>query len=858
MPFASVIRLSVFDETEGFTINGVAGGDNSGWSVASAGDINGDGIDDLIIGARLADPNLFNAGASYVVFGRNPAADGAFAAILNLSALNGVNGFRIGGVAPDDRSGFSVASAGDVNGDGIDDLIVGAYRADPNGIYSSGASYVVFGKNTAADGTFAANFNLSALDGTNGFRISGVAAGDMSGYAVASAGDVNGDGIDDLIVGANGGDPNGTDSGVCYVVFGRNTAADGAFVANFNLSALDGTNGFRISGVAAGDTSGASATSAGDINGDGLDDLIIGAPSADPNGIHSGATYVVFGKNTAEDGAFAANFNLSALDGTNGFRISGAAEGDRSGRSVASAGDINGDGWGDLIIGAFLASPNGVSNAGASYVVFGKNTAADGAFAASLDLGDLDGTNGFRISGVAQADLSGCSVASAGDVNGDGIGDLIIGAVGAGVPGAAGQFGASFVVFGKDTATSGAFAADLNLSALNGANGFRISGVLVEVNQTGASVALAGDINGDGIDDLIIGAPQADPNGADSGASYVIYGRLSFTGTGADETRSGGIAADSLSGQGGKDTLSGLGGDDVLDGGDANDVLHGGDGADHLIGGAGSDILNGDAGTDDLDGGDGADKLFGGLDADDLIGGLGNDRLDGGDGIDTLGGGDGNDYLDGGTGADVMTGGVANDVYIVDDAGDQTIEALNEGYDIVRTALDGWVLGDNIEALQLQGSADIDGTGNGVANNLQGNAGANSLSGLAGVDTLNGNDGDDIIVGGLGNDLLRGGLGADVFVVAHAFAGALETDIVYDFSAAEGDFIDLTGIDAIAGGTDDAFTLVAAFSKTAGEMTLTFAGGITTLRLDTTGDGKTDYQMKINGDVTGESGDWML
>ena len=162
------------------------------------------------------------------------------------------------------------------------------------------------------------------------------------------------------------------------------------------------------------------------------------------------------------------------------------------------------------------------------------------------------------------------------------------------------------------------------------------------------------------------------------------------------------------------------------------------------------------------------------------------------------------------------------------------------------------MLGDNIEALQLQGSADIDGTGNSLANNLQGNAGANTLSGLAGVDTMNGNDGDDIIIGGLGNDLLRGGIGSDSFVVAHAFGPVLETDQVFDFSAAEGDIVDLSA--AFAG----TVVLVSAFSKTAGEMTLTFASGITTLRLDVTGDGKVDYQMKINGDVTAESGDWLL
>ena len=470
------------------------------------------------------------------------------------------------------------------------------------------------------------------------------------------------------------------------------------------------------------------------------------------------------------------------------------------------------------------------------------------AFAAVIELSALDGTTGFQINGEAAFDFSGFSVASAGDVNGDGIDDLIIGAWGAD-PNGSGS-GASYVVFGRTTG----FTANLNLFTLDGTNGFQINGETT-YDQSGRSVASAGDVNGDGIDDLIIGAFAAYPNGSNSGASYVIFGRpspVNFAGTAGDDVRSGAGLADSLSGQGGNDTLNGLDGDDILDGGDLSDVLNGGNGADDLIGGVGGDILNGDAGADDLDGGDGADKLFGGVGADDLIGGLGNDRLDGGSDIDTLVGNDGNDYLDGGLGADVMSGGTGNDIYIVDDAGDQTIELAAEGYDIVRTALDGWVLGDNIESLQQQGSGDIDGTGNGLANNLQGNAGANTLSGLAGVDTMNGNDGDDVIIGGLGNDLLRGGTGADIFVVAHAFGSVLETDQIYDFSAPEGDMIDLSAA------FDGTVSLVSAFTRTAGEMTLTFAGGLTTLRLDVTGDGKVDYQMKINGDVTGDSGGWSL
>ena len=165
-----------------------------------------------------------------------------------------------------------MSTAGDVNGDGVDDLLIGAFGADPNGIYS-GASYVVFGGAGVGSG---GNIELSALDGTNGFRLSGVAAYDYSGRAVSTAGDVNGDGVDDLLIGADRADPNGDFSGASYVVFGGAGVGSGG---NLELSALDGTNGFRLSGVAAGDLSGLAVSTAGDVNGDGVDDLLIGAPA---------------------------------------------------------------------------------------------------------------------------------------------------------------------------------------------------------------------------------------------------------------------------------------------------------------------------------------------------------------------------------------------------------------------------------------------------------------------------------------------------------------------------------------------------------------------------------------------------
>ncbi len=489
---AQVVQLSALNGGNGFRLDGVAANDFSGRSVAAAGDINGDGRGDLIIGAGQIDSD---PGRSYVVFGRSTG----FAASINLASLNGSTGFRLDGVAEYDYSSRSVAAAGDVNGDGLGDLIIGANGADPNG-ERSGSSYVVFGRSTG----FGPSIELSSLNGSTGFRLDGVAAGDDSGVCVASAGDINGDGRGDLIIGAHEADPSGNNSGSSYVVFGRSTG----FGPAINLSSLNGSTGFRLDGVAEFDLSGLSVATAGDVNGDGRGDLIIGAYEADPNGLESGSSYVVFGRSTG----FPAAINLSSLNGSTGFRLDGVAAGDRSGRSVAAAGDVNGDGRSDLIIGAYGADPNGLDS-GSSYVVFGRSTG----FPAAINLSSLNGSTGFRLDGVATDDRSGLSVAAAGDVNGDGRGDLIIGAFEADPNG---NFsGSSYVVFGRSTG----FASAINLSSLNGSTGFRLDGVALG-DFSGRSVAAAGDVNGDGRGDLIIGAPAADPNGDASGSSYVVFG----------------------------------------------------------------------------------------------------------------------------------------------------------------------------------------------------------------------------------------------------------------------------------------------------------------------------------------------
>jgi hypothetical protein len=268
-----------------------------------------------------------------------------------------------------------------VNSDGFADLIVGApYAAGLNSNFS-GSSYVVFGKAAG----FAATFNLSSLDGNNGFRLD-KEAGDLSNNSVSSAGDVNGDGFNDVIVGAPFADPNGERSGSSYVVFGKATG----FAATLDLSGLDGSNGLRLDGTA-GDFSGVSVSDAGDVNGDGFDDLIVSVPGADPNGVGSGSSYVVFGKASG----FSSTINLSSLDSNAGIRRDGAAEYDSLG-SVSSAGDVNGDGFDDLLVGASGADPNGESS-GSSYVVFGRSNFSDDVIEGTPGDDILKGTSAAEI-----------------------------------------------------------------------------------------------------------------------------------------------------------------------------------------------------------------------------------------------------------------------------------------------------------------------------------------------------------------------------------------------------------------------------------------------------------------------------
>jgi len=295
------------------TVLGVAAGDNLGRSVAGAGDFNGDGYDDVVVGAPNNDLAGADAGAAYVVFG-GPGADD----LPDLTLL---------GAAAGDYFGFSAAGAGDVNGDGYDDVIVGAYSNDAGGA-AAGRAYVYFGgatPNAVADLT-----------------MTGAAASDYLGFAVAGAGDVNHDGYADVVGGAYGNDAGGAAAGRAYVYFG---GASPNNVADLTLT-----------GAAASDWFGYAVAGAGDVNGDPYDDVIVGAYYTDAGGTHAGRAYVYYGG--------------TSPDATADLTFTGAAAGDFFGRAVAGAGDVDGDGYGDVIVGAYLNDAGG-ADAGRAYLFYG-------------------------------------------------------------------------------------------------------------------------------------------------------------------------------------------------------------------------------------------------------------------------------------------------------------------------------------------------------------------------------------------------------------------------------------------------------------------------------------------------------
>ncbi|HKO92128.1 MAG TPA: integrin alpha, partial [Polyangiaceae bacterium] len=530
--------------TRGFVIAGTQAGDNAGLSVDMAGDVNGDGLGDIIVGA----PHTFESGPgyAYVVFGRADDAN------VTLSAPD-TPGFLIEGTGGG-HLGVAVAGAGDVNGDGFDDLVLG----EPSVNSELGAAYVVFGK---ADARRVALSTLAA--DAAGFVIYCAAPRVAAGRSVDGAGDFNGDGLDDVAIGAFG---TNNASGRVHVVFGK---LDTDVV---DLGTL-GAAGYIIEGGNVG--LGVSVSAAGDINQDGLDDVIIG----DSIGLEEGgAAHVVFGSRvgaTLDVGSLAA-------DPTRGYQLVRADPLGNVGFAVSGVRDLNGDDIDDVATGAPFAKPL-VEDArsGIAYAVYGQREDAQ---ISLLEVERYTGAGGFAIPGAREGDLTGTAVSAAGDFNHDGFDDLLVGADGAGLGEAAVACpergacttGMAYVFWGQPFGNGRPPVTESLAEVERGAPiGMAFAGVDI-ADHTGVAVAGGADVNGDGLDDILIGAPgafaygggQATEAGA-AGRVYVAFGahlpeeqaewlgvrRSSVAGTSADDTLPYDYVYGRIDGGNGFDTL---------------------------------------------------------------------------------------------------------------------------------------------------------------------------------------------------------------------------------------------------------------------------------------------------------------
>ena len=345
------------DATADLTLTGVAAGDAFGWSVSDAGDVNGDGFGDVIVGAFGNDTAGSNAGRAYVFFGG--------------VSTDAVADVTLTGAAADDFFGMSVSGAGDVNGDGYGDLIVGANGNDAGGSFA-GRTYLYFGG--------------VAPDAVADLVLTGAAAGDNFGASVSGAGDVNGDGYEDFIVGAYINGAGGPNAGRAYVYFGGRTVDA---IADLVLTGTANSDfGFSVSG-------------AGDVNGDGYADVVVGAAADDAGAGNAGRAYVFYGG--------------SAPDAVADVIFTGEAANNQFGYSVSGAGDLNRDGFGDVVVGSPFNGAGGV-DAGRAYVFLGGP--------------GVDGVADITFTGAVAGDNLGNSVSAARDVNGDNFDDVIVGAPG--------------------------------------------------------------------------------------------------------------------------------------------------------------------------------------------------------------------------------------------------------------------------------------------------------------------------------------------------------------------------------------------------------------------------------------------
>lgn len=569
--------------------------------LTAAGDVDGDGYDDVIAGSG----DYGGAATDRVAVLLYGSAAG-FGAVVDLGSLAAGSATRMT-VSAGAGAGFHASGAGDLNGDGYVDMVI----ADP----ASAQSFVLFGDGAKHPASL-------GLTGSFGLQKDSYS----NALGIFSAGDINHDGLDDLLLVTSQGS---------VVVFGSTTM--GGTSQNALAFVPDGTNG-----VALGLSQVLRAEKVADINGDGIDDLLVEGRADTLSG--GTETFVIFGRS----GGFGATLDLTALDGTDGFSITGTG----STVGFGGTGDVNGDGLRDVIVADTSAS----GGAGAIYLIFGQI----GGHTATLDPTTLDGVRGYRISGLA-GDLAGGGQLA--DVNGDGFSDLILGLPGRGAAailyGGPGRLAA---LDAADGALDGLLSLDHLGDTLTFTEP---DPVPLGNGGTGSDppTQFADDLTGtDGADyvDLLAGNDMFGAKAGDDSISGNLGDDQIFGDSGFD-TLAGGAGSDRLDGGPGNDVLIGGTESDSLIGSVGDDVYHADDAGDHLleIDGGGQDLVL--ASLDWTLGQFFEDLTFAGSGP---LKGRGNglaNRLTGNDGRNSLHGLGGGDTLRGGAGADTVVGGGGTD-----------------------------------------------------------------------------------------------------------------------------------------------------------------------------------------------------
>ncbi|MFO0690003.1 MAG: integrin alpha [Myxococcota bacterium] len=519
----------------------------TGTSVAGAGDVNGDGFGDVIIGSPFHSHGNPNEGAAFVFAGSASGFAGGSYLPNNANRVLESN-------QAEARFGSSVASAGDVNADGYADVVVGAYAYD-SGQVDEGVAFVYAGSATGVDAEIA----KLEFDQATAFL----------GYSVASAGDVDADGFDDVIVGAylaNGGQ---ADEGSAFVYHGGARGFASGPITNASVSMQSNQAGANL---------GFSLASAGDVNADGFDDFIVGAPGYDVAPGIDGAAFVFHGSSLGFAGLNLAVANATLSSDQAGFSFFGL--------HVSSAGDVNGDGFGDVIVGAPLYS-DPESQEGAAFVFLGSSSGV-----------------GSRSSAAADARLQsnqvdagfGQSVGSAGDVDGDGFGDVLVGA--AGFDGGTVDEGAAFIFSGGP---AGIAHGDTTSAATRLESDQGASAGFFQIPMFGLNVASAGDINGDGYGDVVVGSPGFEAGTQDEGAAFVFLGSPTGVASATPATAHARIEGEQSNASFGLDVatagdVDADGIDDLIVGASAGNSLDGGPAA-YVFLGSNAGIPNGSAAT---------------------------------------------------------------------------------------------------------------------------------------------------------------------------------------------------------------------------------------------------------------------